>query len=97
MSSWILLTISTLTSIIFSHSRMTLDHITRHIRHAFKQFTDLRRGRNMRYTLVDAGLSAFSVFFMQLLDSLYWWNHVENCNSAGPSSSRRTRRRPISR
>lgn len=31
----------------------------------FEAFTDRRRGKNIRYTMVDAALSAFSVFFMQ--------------------------------
>ena len=44
---------------------LTLDDITKQIRSTFEQFTDPRQGKNRRYTLVDAGLSAFSVFFMQ--------------------------------
>jgi hypothetical protein len=42
-----------------------LDDITKQIRRTFAQFTDPRKGKNTSYTLVDAGLSAFSVFFMQ--------------------------------
>ena len=44
---------------------LTLDDITQQIRNTFEQFTDPRQGKNTRYTRVDAGLSAFSVFFMQ--------------------------------
>lgn len=44
---------------------LNLADITREIRCTLEQFTDVRRGKNTRYTLVDAGLSAFSVFFMQ--------------------------------
>lgn len=52
-------------SVPFGRAALTLDDITKQIRRTFEQFTDLRRGKNTRYTLVDAGLSAFSVFFMQ--------------------------------
>jgi hypothetical protein len=44
---------------------LTLDDITKQIRRPFAQFTDPRKGKNTSYTMVDAGLSAFSVFFMQ--------------------------------
>lgn len=52
-------------SVPFGRAVLTLDDITKQIRRTFEQFTDPRRGKNTRYTLVDAGLSAFSVFFMQ--------------------------------
>lgn len=52
-------------SVPFGPAVLTLDDITKQIRSTFEQFTDPRRGKNTRYTLVDAGLSAFSVFFMQ--------------------------------
>ena len=52
-------------SVPFGSAVLTLDDITKQIRNTFEQFTDPRRGKNTRYTLVDAGLSAFSVFFMQ--------------------------------
>ncbi len=52
-------------SVPFGRAVLTLDDITKQIRRTFEQFTDLRRGKNTRYTLVDAGLSTFSVFFMQ--------------------------------
>ena len=51
-------------SVPFGRAVLTLDDITRQIRRTFEQFTDPRRGKNTRYTLVDAGLSAFSVFFL---------------------------------
>jgi len=44
---------------------LTLDDMTKQIRSTFAAFTDLRKGKNTRYTMVDAGLSAFSIFFMQ--------------------------------
>jgi len=52
-------------SVPLGRAILTLDDITKQIRRTFEQFTDPRRGKNTRYTLVDAGLSAFSVFFMQ--------------------------------
>jgi hypothetical protein len=38
-----------------------LDDITHQIRRTFEQFIDPRQSKNTRYTLVDAGLRAFSV------------------------------------
>lgn len=52
-------------SVPFGPAALTLEDITRELRCTFEQFTDPRRGKNTRYTLVDAGLSAFAVFFMQ--------------------------------
>ena len=52
-------------SVPFGRAVLTLDDITKQIRRTFERFPDPRRGKNTRYTLVDAGLSAFSVFFMQ--------------------------------
>ena len=42
---------------------LTLDDLTQPLRRTFEGFTDRRRGKNTRYTRVDAGLSACSVFF----------------------------------
>ena len=53
------------TSVPFGPCALTLGDITTQFRNTLAQFTDPRRGKNRRYTLVDAGLSAFSVFFMQ--------------------------------
>jgi hypothetical protein len=52
-------------SVPFGPFVLTLDDITKQIRRTFAQFTDPRKGKNTSYTMVDAGLSAFSVFFMQ--------------------------------
>jgi hypothetical protein len=52
-------------SIPFGPLVLTLDDITKQIRGVFEQFTDPRKGKNTSYTMVDAGLSAFSIFFMQ--------------------------------
>jgi hypothetical protein len=52
-------------SVPFGRFVVTLDDITKQIRRTFAQFTDPRKGKSTRYTMVDAGLSAFSVLFMQ--------------------------------
>jgi len=52
-------------SVPFGPFVLTLDDITKQIRRTFAQFTDPRKGKNTSYTMADAGLSAFSVFFMQ--------------------------------
>ena len=44
---------------------LTFSEVTKQLRTTFEAFTDRRRGKNTRYTIVDAALSAFSVFFMQ--------------------------------
>src|SRR5512147_1009936 len=59
------LTGSTPMSAPFGPLVLTLDDITKQLRGAFATFIDPRKGKNTSYTMVDAGLSAFSVFFMQ--------------------------------
>jgi len=49
----------------FGPYALTLDGITKQMRGTFEAFVDPRRGKNTSYTMVDAALSAFSVFFMQ--------------------------------
>lgn len=44
---------------------LTFNDIVKQLRATFETFTDPRTGKNSRYTMTDAGLSAFSVFFMQ--------------------------------
>nr|MBS0022161.1 hypothetical protein [Gammaproteobacteria bacterium] len=44
---------------------LMLSNIVKQLRTTFEAFADPRSGRNTRYTMVDAALSAFSVFFMQ--------------------------------
>lgn len=43
---------------------LSFREVVQQLRTTFETFTDRRRGKNTRYTLVDAALSAFSVFFM---------------------------------
>jgi hypothetical protein len=42
-----------------------IGYLQKQLRMTFETFTDRRRGKNTRYPLVEAALSAFSVFFMQ--------------------------------
>lgn len=50
-------------SVPFGPFALTLDDITKQMRGTFEGFTDPRQGKNKSYTMVDAALSAFSVFF----------------------------------
>ena len=56
---------------------LTLDDITKQIRGTFETFIDPRKGKNTSYTMVDAGLSAFSVFFMQSPSFLEYQRSLE--------------------
>jgi len=55
---------------------LTLDDITRYMRGVFEGFTDPRKGKNTIYTVTDAALSAFSVFFMQSPSFSAWSRHT---------------------
>jgi hypothetical protein len=67
-------------SVPFGPFVLTLDDITKQIRSTFEQFTDPRPGKNTRYTLVDAGLSAFSAFFMQSPSFLEYQRSLEQAH-----------------
>ena len=64
----------------FGPLALTLDDITRQIRGTFDTFTDLRKGKNKTYTMTDAGLSAFSVFFMQSPSFLEYQRTLEQAH-----------------
>lgn len=49
----------------FGASVLTFGDVVKQLRTTFGAFTDPRTGKNTTYTMTDAGLSAFSVFFMQ--------------------------------
>ena len=49
----------------FGPIALTLGEIAKRIRGTFETFIDPRTGKNPHYTMADAGLSTFSVFFMQ--------------------------------
>jgi hypothetical protein len=57
-------------SIPFGSNVLTFSDVAKQLRTTFETLTDRRRGKNTRYTLVNAALSAFSVFFMQSLSLL---------------------------
>jgi hypothetical protein len=44
---------------------LNFSDVIKQLRITFENFTDQRTGKNSKYTMTDAGLSAFSVFFMQ--------------------------------
>jgi hypothetical protein len=49
----------------FGSNALTFSDVVKKLRTTFETFTDRRTGKNTNYTMTDAGLSAFSVFFMQ--------------------------------
>ncbi|MFO1434118.1 MAG: hypothetical protein U1F76_29205 [Candidatus Competibacteraceae bacterium] len=67
---------------------LTLDDITRQFRWTLEQFTDPRQGKNTRYTLVDAGLSAFSVFLMQSPSFLEYQRRLEQAHGTSNAQTR---------
>ncbi|BBL77348.1 hypothetical protein [Methylomagnum ishizawai] len=67
-------------SIPFGPFALTLDDITKRLRGAFGEFADPRRGRNKTYTMVDAALSAFSVFFTQSPSFLDYQRSLEQAH-----------------
>ena len=56
---------------------LTLDGIVKQMRATFAGFTDPRTGKNKSYTMVDAALSAFSVFFTQSPSFLEYQRSLE--------------------
>ena len=49
----------------FGKNVLTLSEVVTQLRTTFESFPDARTGKNISYAMTDAGLSAFSVFFMQ--------------------------------
>ena len=49
----------------FGPAVLTFHEVVKQLRITFGGLTDRRRGKNTRYTMEDAGLAAFSAFFMQ--------------------------------
>ena len=49
----------------FGKNALSLSDVTKQMRTVFETFSDSRTGKNSNYKMTDAGLSAFSVFFMQ--------------------------------
>lgn len=44
---------------------LKLEHLVDSIKQSFEKFCDVRKGKNIQYSMVDAGMGAFSVFFTQ--------------------------------
>lgn len=61
----------------FGPYALTLDDITKQMRRTFGTFVDPRKGKNTSYTMVDAALSAFSVFFTQSPSFLEYQRRLE--------------------
>ena len=61
---------------------LTLDDVTKRMRSTFEDFTDPRRGKNTTYTMVDAALSAFAVFFLQSPSFLEYQRSLEQTRGA---------------
>lgn len=72
-------------SVPFGPYALTLEEFTHRLRETFDGFSDPRRGKNTRYRLSDAGLSAFSVFFMQSPSFLEYQRGLEQ--SGGRSNA----------
>ena len=49
----------------FGKNALTFSEVVKQLRTTFETLTDRRTGKNSSYTMTDAALSAFSVFFMQ--------------------------------
>jgi len=49
----------------FGSNVLTFSDVVKQLCATFETFTDRRTGKNTNHTMTDAGLSAFSVFFMQ--------------------------------
>lgn len=64
----------------FGPYALTLDGITRQMRRTFETFVDPRKGKNKSYTMVDAALSAFSVFFTQSPSFLEYQRSLEQAH-----------------
>jgi len=45
--------------------QLALKQLIKELKHIFDELPDLRKGKNSRYAMADAGLGAFSVFFTQ--------------------------------
>ena len=66
----------------FGPFALTLTDITRQLRLSFESFTDPRKGKNTRYTMTDAALSAFSVFFTQSPSFLEYQRSLEQAQGS---------------
>ena len=47
------------------YEELRLEQLISRIKQSFREFRDVRQGKNIQYDMVDAGMGAFSVFFIQ--------------------------------
>jgi hypothetical protein len=47
------------------YEELSLEKLIENIKQSFGKFCDIRKGKNTKYDMVDAGIGAFSVFFTQ--------------------------------
>jgi len=58
--------------------KFELSELVKYLHTLFKGFSDFRKGAPQTlYTMEDAGLSAFSLFFMQSPSFLDWQRHMQ--------------------
>ena len=57
--------------------RVQLQAMLSSVRRSIEEVPEHRKGRNVQYEIVDAGLAAFSVFFMQSPSFLAYQRHME--------------------
>jgi len=55
---------------------VTLSDMTKRMRSTFEGFTDPQTGKNTTKTIVDAALSAFTVFFLRAKPLVFWNTRV---------------------
>lgn len=72
----------------FSPYALTLDSLTKQKRGTFETFVDPRKGKNKSYTMVDAVLSAFSVFFTRKVPRFWRTSAVWNRRRFTPTPGR---------
>jgi hypothetical protein len=68
-------------------TRLTLSDITKKMRDTFQNFVDPRTGKNKMYSMVDAALSAFSIFFMQSPSFLEYQRTLEQTHGRNNARS----------
>ena len=66
---------------------ITLNNITQKLRETFSNFVDTRKGKNKQYTMIDAALSAFSIFFMQSPSFLEYQRTLEQTHGRNNARS----------
>ncbi|MDD5275355.1 MAG: hypothetical protein PHR16_04665 [Methylovulum sp.] len=75
----------------FGLNALTFSDVVKQLRLTFETFVDQRTGKNTGYTMTDAGLSAFSVFFMQSPSFLDFQRTMQETRGQN-TNSRRFRR-----